>query len=337
MITFVATAPHLYTFRALHGKVLGPLMPQTRWIGYEELFASRGLRAGTYVLTDFERLHPAEVRLAAHIWRFYRDRPGFRFLNDPARVRTRYGLLRALKEAGINDFDAYCAEGYPRPRRFPVFLRIASDHAGPIGGLIGTQEELDRRLAGLEAEGVPLTGVLVVEFCADRTGEGIYEKLSVYRIGDRLTLAGLLVGEAWDVKQPSMDLVDEGIMQRHLEALREDRYAEELRAAFDIAGIEYGRADLGFGDGRLQIYEINTNPSIKAGTSFVSDEHRESREIFRRRFGEMMHAIDLPRGPAVRMDLGTLDHPSSHRRKQALARTPLGATASWIGRKLGLQ
>ena len=39
-------------------------------------------------------------------------------------------------------------------------------------------------------------------------------------------------------------------------------YAERLRPAFEAAGIDYGRADFGFRDGRLAVYEINTNPSI---------------------------------------------------------------------------
>lgn len=320
MITFIASFPHLYTFQALRGEVLGPSMPRTDTVTYDAFFARDSLQAGTYVFTDFERLHPAEVRLATHMARFYQGRAGFRFLNDPPKVRTRYGLLRALRKHGINDFDAYCAESYPRPERFPVFLRIASDHAGPIGDLIQSQSELDRRLSELEDGGVSLTGVLVIEFCAEPRSDGLYEKLAVYRIGDRLTLAGLLVGEAWNVKEPDMDLVDARIMQDHLDAMREDRFAEGLRAAFDLAGIEYGRADLGFGNGRLQVYEINTNPMIKAGTSFISDEHRESREVFRRRFAELMHAIDLPPGPAVPMDLGALDFPSEHRRQLAVHR-----------------
>jgi hypothetical protein len=35
-----------------------------------------------------------------------------------------------------------------------------------------------------------------------------------------------------------------------------------LRRVFDIAGIEYGRADWGIVAGKVQIYEINTNPYV---------------------------------------------------------------------------
>ncbi|MBW3097019.1 hypothetical protein [Pseudohoeflea coraliihabitans] len=332
MITFIACYRHLYTFRALRGRVLGPMMPATRAISYERFFASRGLRPGTYVFTDFERMHPAEVRLASHIERFYRDRPGFRFLNVPARVRIRLGLLRSLKEHGLNSFDAYPAESHPRPRRFPVFIRLSADHAGPIGGLIADQDALEQRLAELERSGVPLTGLLVVEYCADRLDDGLFEKFSVYRIGDRYTLAGLLVGQDWDVKSPDMDFVDDEIMQRHLTIMREDHVSTAVRKAFELAGIDYGRADLGYGDGQVQVYEINTNPSIKAGTRYISEAHRESREIFRKRFAAMLHAVDLPGGAMVPLKLGRLDGPSRDRLRLATARRPLPAPLAWVAR-----
>src|SRR5690606_36355005 len=35
-----------------------------------------------------------------------------------------------------------------------------------------------------------------------------------------------------------------------------------LMAAFEAGGIEFGRADFGIVDGRVQIYEINTNPTL---------------------------------------------------------------------------
>lgn len=320
MITFVATHPHTRTVAALRGEVLGPLMPPTRAITYDALFAARRLRPGTYVFTDQERLHPAELRLAARFHRTLAAMPGFRALNDSARVKTRYALLRALAEAGLNDFDAYCADGLPRPKRFPVFLRIASDHAGPIGDLIHDQAELDRRLAAFQADGIPLAGVLAVEFCAEPDANGLYEKFSVLKIGDRLTLSAVFLGATWSVKVPVMGLDNPEVARDHTEAIRTDRHAEALRAAFDIAAIDYGRADVGLCNGRLQVYEINTNPNITASSRYASEAHRDSRQTFRARFAAMLHEIDLPaQGRAVRLDLGRLDKPSHRRRQTAKA------------------
>ena len=45
--------------------------------------------------------------------------------------------------------------------------------------------------------------------------------------------------------------------------LRQNPYRDELYEAFEVAHITYGRADYGLMDGRVQIYEINTNPMIR--------------------------------------------------------------------------
>jgi hypothetical protein len=325
MITFIASRSYTHTFAALRRKILSQVVPETRAITYDELFAADELQPGTYVFTDIERLHPAEVRLAARFFRQLDVMPGFRVLNDPARVKPRYALLRALAEAGLNDFDVYWADGFPRPRRFPIFLRFAADHAGPLGDLVHDQGELEARLRSLEADGIPLTGVLAVEFCSERNARGHYEKLAFFKIGDRVTLSALLIGEHWNVKiaNASMKLVTPEIMREQLEAMRADRDAEKMRAVFDIAGIDYGRADVGICGGRFQVYEINTNPNITASKRFISDEHRESREIFRARFGAMMHAIDSPAGRAVPVNLGPLD--KTLRRRREIARATVTA------------
>ena len=44
---------------------------------------------------------------AAEIASLMEGAEGFRVLNHPARVRTRYALLRALHERRLNAFDAY--------------------------------------------------------------------------------------------------------------------------------------------------------------------------------------------------------------------------------------
>ncbi|MCC0037538.1 MAG: hypothetical protein H6893_00915 [Brucellaceae bacterium] len=128
MITFIVAAHHQGTVAALRESVLAPLMPKTRAMSYDRLFSADRLMRGTYVFTDMERLAPSELRLASHYYRRLETIRGMRVLNDPARVKTRFALLRALREAHVNDFDAYQADSMPRPRRFPVFLRIAAEH-----------------------------------------------------------------------------------------------------------------------------------------------------------------------------------------------------------------
>ena len=318
MITFVVATHHKGTVTALREGILAPLMPRTRAISYDMLFSADRLMRGTYVFTDMERLAPSELRLASHYYRRLESIRGMRVLNDPARVRTRFALLRALREAHFNDFDAYKADSMPRPARFPVFLRIAAEHGMPLGGLIHGQEELEERLAALVDAGVPLAGVLVIEFCGAPGGHGYFERLSFFRIGERITLSTILIDEQWNVKKPRFDLMTPAILSEHLVAVREDRYVQTMRAAFDIAGIHYGRADVGIHEGRLQVYEINTNPNITATSTYVTDDHAESRRIWRARLGSMLHAVDtLVPGKPARVRIKNLDRTSKERLKRA--------------------
>lgn len=52
-----------------------------------------------------------------------------------------------------------------------------------------------------------------------------------------------------------------------LEIARTLRYREPVRAAFEAAGLDFGRADFGIFQGRVQIWEINSNPHFKRGAA----------------------------------------------------------------------
>ena len=62
---------------------------------------------------------------------------------------------------------------------------------------------------------------------------------------------------------------------------------------FDLAGVDYGRADFGLVGGRPQIYEINTNPEIKLRPPPAKLQRRnESVDLFRSNYLEAMRTID---------------------------------------------
>ena len=70
-------------------------------------------------------------------------------------------------------------------------------------------------------------------------------------------------------------------------------FGPELRKVFDLAGIEYGRADFGLVGGRPQIYEINTNPNMKlTDPAAVNRRRNDSTELFRVNYIAAMQAID---------------------------------------------
>ena len=60
---------------------------------------------------------------------------------------------------------------------------------------------------------------------------------------------------------------------------RTNPHKEALRRAFEIAAIDYGRADFGLVDGRPEIYEINTNPMMHAAGSHRFADRAEALRI----------------------------------------------------------
>ena len=55
-------------------------------------------------------------------------------------------------------------------------------------------------------------------------------------------------------------------------------YESILRRAFDLAGIDYGRADFSIVDGAPQIYEINTNPKHASRHALERETHPDRRQ-----------------------------------------------------------
>ena len=262
MLFFVGTRFHRYTLDALvatdcGGRGIG-IVP----VSYDDLFAADLLPGGTYIFTDIERLSAYERLLAAAAYRAMAAQPDrFRPVNDPARVRTRYGLLRALRQAGVNGFDAYRAGAGPRPRRFPVFVRCEANHDMAVTGLLPDQAALDHALAALEDGGQPLDSLLVIEFAAEPFRPGIWRRSTAFLIGGEVIAGVPFTGAGWMVKRDDTSLVEEAVHEADLAAMRAGRHGQAIRDAFALGRIEYGRLDYGIAEGRMQIYEINTNPN----------------------------------------------------------------------------
>jgi hypothetical protein len=261
MITFLVTGEHAYTIAPLK-KGYGVPVPEVASVSYAEITREATLPSGTYIFSDLERLSDAELLWASDLFRCISASPGSRALNDPARVRVRYGLLRALHAAGLNGFDAYRADGVPRPARFPVFVRRQSDHDAALSDLLPDQEALDACLEVLMAKGESLRGLVVIEFCAEPVGPGVFRRYGAFRVGDAVHLDHVVTQDSWNVKGGAAGLATEEMYRQDDADIRANRFADAMRRAFEIAGIDYGRADFGVVEGRPQVYEINTNPSM---------------------------------------------------------------------------
>src|SRR5579864_8457312 len=164
MVRFLTTRGHEYTAKKLvDGEMAGARVPPCAVENYDRFLRKHKVPCGTYIFTDIERLTPWELRVIAEAYHVLAADERCRVLNNPARVMTRYELLRNLREEGINDFDAIRADERRWPARYPVFLRHEQDHGRPLStDLLHTREELEAALENVQVDRTLLPGLLVV-------------------------------------------------------------------------------------------------------------------------------------------------------------------------------
>ena len=294
MILVITTRDHAYT----HAAVAKERRLDVVVVSYEEILGRKKLQHATHIFTDLDRLPAWQVHDAALFFRKL-QRAGIKALNDPARFRNRFGLLRALNRAGINDFDAYPADSLETPRRWPVFIRLEGNHRAPISGLLQDQEELDRAIEDAIDKGAPRSSMLILEYCSEPVRPGLFRKLSVFRVGNRMLGYTCVHDDNWLVKYGKAGLAPADLYEEEYSFVETNPFGPAMLDVFNIAGIDYGRVDLGFVGGRPQIYEINSNPMVepKPPASFM-DRRNQSVALFRNNYLEAMEAIDTGRRPA---------------------------------------
>ena len=91
----------------------------------------------------------------------------------------------------------------------------------------------------------------------------VYRKQAEYRVAERYVPNPSIYAGDWYVKVSNTISVPQQLLDFDRQVVATNPMAEVARRAFEIAGIEYGRADIGSVNGRPQIYEINFNPDIR--------------------------------------------------------------------------
>lgn len=259
MIVFFTSAPHRYT---LNGLLSSPYVKSKLKVrSYDWLFRRRRLKAAACVFTDFDRLRHFELVRAGKDFQSLKN-AGVRVLNNPARSCQRQELLFRLHNAGVNGFRAYSATLNPTPSRFPVFFKCVSDHRQEIRDLIYDQASLEQKINQLRNSGFPLNYMLVIEFANREHRENVYRRHTIYRIGDEMVPANPVTQASPFVKGGDPGLATEADLAASVAEMLENPHADRMRRVFEIANIEYGRADFGFDGDTPAIYEINTNPLI---------------------------------------------------------------------------
>lgn len=286
MIIYVSTNSHSFTHRPIARDV-----KFFRQMTYFSLFARRKLPQATYIFTDFCRLNACQLELAANTYARLKE-AGMRVLNDPARVAHRLTLLRRLRAADINSFNAWPAEDSAEVDRFPVFVRTQAAHRGNLTDLIHTPAELEQTLEALITKGYPRRDLMLSQYCAEPFEGDIYRKMSVYRIGGRYVTAPTVHERSWTAKVGEPGVASQDAYDRDLVRIRDNEYAEAAAAAFKIAEIDYGRADFSIVDGRPEFYEINTNPTMSAPIPHPVPARVEAMKESHRQYVDALRAID---------------------------------------------
>ena len=295
MIFVVTTNAHRYT----HEKLATVEGLDLKVVSYVELRDQKPDRPATFIFTDIDRLAPDLLLHISKTYRALRDE-GHLVLNDPVRTLSRFGLLRALNRAGINDFDAYRADELASPNRWPVFLRVEGNHGEPLSGLLENQEQLDAAIAKSRENGTPIKELLIIEYLAEPVIPGVFRKLSVFKVGERLLGFPTVHEDNWLVKYGTPGVTTDELYEEDYGFVADNPFGPLMSKVFEIAGIDYGRVDFGIVDGRPQIYEINTNPDVKLRPKASPSARRnETIRLFREKYLDAMRAIESPAVPAA--------------------------------------
>lgn len=292
MIAFLvpeAGAFGIRRFLEVHG---GELSERIRAIPYERLWEGASVPIGACVFTALDRLTPAERRTAVELWEALRESaPGAHLLNHPEHALLRLPLLEALAESGSNRFRAVPASGSPEGLRYPVFVREPDQHSGSLTSLLEDPPSLTRALRRLRWMGFTRDELLIVEFLDTSDDEGVFRKYAAFVVGDRIVPKSLRFSDHWVVKADHRGWTEERV-EEEFAYLRDNPHAERLHRIARTARIEYGRFDYAVVDEGIQVWELNTNPTIGPGRTGSGRAPRDrywhlrqpGKRLFRERF-----------------------------------------------------
>ena len=291
MIYYFVTADNSYTMMQYLDTWGEALAGTIEIFPYDKLWTRGELAPATCIFGDLERLTPAEVDAAAQVWETLSAYGGLCLHNHPALALRRYELLREFHARGWNRFRPYRMTELDRISRFPVFLRGALDHTGNLTGLLQSRAEIQPALRMLLREARLPDELLAVEFCDTRSADGLYRKYSAFAVGGRIVPRTMLFSRNWMIKHPELENAE--LAQEALNYVTTNPHEAQIKEVFRSARVGYGRIDYGLLDGRLQVWEINTNPVLLL--------HRRERyapcfrpvhELFARRIKEAFEAIN---------------------------------------------
>ncbi len=247
---------------------------------------------GLYVFVDTELLDEEIRARATALHRQLCAKPElYRVWNDPSRSTLRFELLERLWSEGKNSFRAYRLGDGARPAvpagmRYPVFVRDENLHRGPLTPLLENEAAVKDAVAKLRAPGAEGDGgpLLVVEFLDYQSPDGVYRKYAFMRVGGKCFPRHLLFSRGFSVKAPKGDEFDgKAWLDEEMRFLNSDAgYAPQIQELFEACAIEFGRIDYTVVNGKVQVFEINSNPVMLKPSYFTTSARKPVHIIFRR-------------------------------------------------------
>jgi len=290
MIYYVVTEEHNYTIEMFLDTWGLSLDSRFEVVPYSIFTNATNFPAGTYVLSDLERLTRSEIDRTTQIWE-HLTHTGLRVLNHPVRTLRRYELLRTLFQLGENCFNVYRLSEVREPRRFPVLLRPVAEHY-IFGGLHRSQDEIDKATRHALRKGRSLEDVLMIEFCDTSDSVGTFRTYSAFVVAGTVIPRCLYFSRKWKLKQP--DLLDEEMVREEWEYVALNPHQEWLARIFRLANVDYGKIDYSLLDGKPQIWEINTNPILLLPPERYKPVQLPAQQLFADRVTRAFEELDVP-------------------------------------------
>ena len=298
MIYHIAERDNDFTLRDFV-KVFAPeLTRRFQTINTHQLATATKMPVGTYLFTDMERQNPLQIELQAQVFAQLEAAGSCRLLNEPGATLDRLQLINTLFDKGFNSYRAFPALGPPTDLRFPVFIRVARDHGGSHTPLLSDWDEYEEAVCRLSLASRDLNQMIVVEF-ADPSGEdGIYAKYCAFRVGEQIIPRAVYFGREW--MQKDQDHQVEFRSKLKQDYVHDNPHEQHIRTVFELAKVDYGRMDYGICNGKIEVWEINSNPKyVSEDGRGYSEEEQEMQNLAFRRVANALEKLDTGIGGSV--------------------------------------
>lgn len=267
-------------------------------LSYEKILGQPHFGSGVYIFSDIEVLSDPERLSATALWeQLQLVGSEIVTVNHPTRSLRRYALLTSLYAAGSNHFTVHRLSDDCSSIRLPAFLRRENDHKGSQTDILEKESELSSAVLELERAGMDLSQWIATEFCDTRDEHGVYRKYSCFLVNDVVIPRHVFFSKDW--MQKFSELTEDCFIEEELKFFNENPHQQQVRKIFRDAQIEYGRIDYGFLDGKIQVWEINTNPMIISFQNTVDlkrlSAHHAFHSAFIAEFEKLNATVPLPK------------------------------------------